>query len=45
MMDKIDGRFIIKVADYMELPRPKHRSRFIYNDGEFLPIILVGVGV
>jgi len=35
--------YYIRVADLMkkDLPRPKHRSRFIVNDGEILPIITV----
>ena len=39
-----DYNFIRKVADYMELPRPKHKSRFIVNHGEILPIISVECG-
>ena len=44
---KIDGRYYVKVSELMKecLPRPKHRSRFLYNDGEFLPIITVECSV
>lgn len=39
----MDWRFYIMVKEYMinELPRPKHRSHFIVNYGEILPIITV----
>lgn len=47
--DKMDIKYTkypngyVKVKELIPqtLPRPKHRSRFIYNDGEFLPIITV----
>ena len=44
--NKIDSRYYINVASIMnqKLPRPKHRSRFIVNYGELLPIIGVDVG-
>jgi len=41
---KIDNDYIISVKELMSktiLPRPKHRSTYLYNDGEFLPIITV----
>ncbi|WP_305514403.1 hypothetical protein [Methanobrevibacter sp. V14] len=47
-MTNINERFIISVAKLMEnesLPKPKHKSKFIYNDGEFLPIITVEVEI
>ena len=40
----IDCKYIRRVKDYMELPRPKHKSKFIVNHGEILPIILVESG-
>ena len=40
-MENINHEYLIRVADYMKLPRPKHKSRFIVNYGEILPIILV----
>jgi len=43
-METINKEYLIRVADYMKLPRPKHRSRFIVNYGEILPIILVESG-
>ena len=43
-METINNKYLIRVADYMKLPRPKHRSRFIVNYGELLPIIGVDVG-
>ena len=43
-METINTKYLIKVADYMKLPRPKHKSRFIVNHGEILPIILVESG-
>ena len=43
-METINKEYLIKVADYMKLPRPKHKSRFIVNYGEILPIILVESG-
>ena len=42
---KIDERYIKRVKDYMPLPRPKHRSKFIVNYGEILPIITVRTGI
>jgi hypothetical protein len=44
---KTNTDYIISVKDYMNktlLPRPKHKSQFLYNDGEFLRIIGVDVG-
>ena len=38
----------IKVTDIMEeisLPRPKHKSKFLYNDDELLPIITLETGI
>lgn len=39
----MDYNYIRRVNDYMikTLPKPKHKSRFIVNYGEILPIILV----
>ena len=44
---KIDFRYYINVASIMNqnLPRPKHRSKFIVNHGEILPIITVRTGI
>ena len=42
--DIIDYDYYISVKETMEnteLPRPKHKSKFIVNYGEILPIILV----
>ena len=36
---KIDERYIKRVKDYMPLPRPKLKSKFVIGDGEILPII------
>ena len=38
-MENINSKYLIRVADYMKLPRPKHKSRFIVNYDEILPII------
>ena len=40
-MDDIDEDYLIKVVDYMDLSELKHMSDFIWNYGEFLPIITV----
>ena len=44
--NEIDSRYYINVASKtnQKLPRPKHKSQFLYNDGEFLRIIGVDVG-
>ena len=38
---KVDKNYYVSVKDLMNktLPRPKHKSRFIVNHGEILPII------
>lgn len=40
---KFNPKYYINVASIMnqKLPRPKHRSKFIVNHGEILPIITV----
>ena len=45
--NEIDSRYYINVASIMnqKLPRPKHRSKFIVNYGEILPIITVRTGI
>ena len=45
--NEIDSRYYINVASIMnqKLPRPKHRSKFIVNHGEILPIITVRTGI
>ena len=45
--NEIDSRYYINVASKMnqKLPRPKHRSKFIVNYGEILPIITVRTGI
>lgn len=37
----IDCNFLIRVKDIMNLPRPTRKH--IINDGEYLPIISIGV--
>ena len=46
-LDDIDYDYYVNVRDLMErdLPKPKHRSRFIVNYDEILPIILVDCGL
>lgn len=45
--DEIDPDYLVPVSELMkkELSRPKHKTRVLYNDGEFLPIVTVTVGL
>ena len=40
---QLNHRYLIKVLELMtpRLRKPKHKSKFIVNDGEILPIILI----
>ena len=40
---QLNHRYLIKVVELMtpRLRKPKHKSKFIVNDGEILPIILI----
>ena len=42
-MTRIDKKYYINVKELMlnALPKPKHKTTIIVNDGEFLPIIRV----
>ncbi len=47
ILDEIDERYYINVCDLMKsiLPRPKHKTKFIVNYDEILPIITVECGI
>lgn len=40
---QLNNRYLIKVSELMtpRLRKPKHKSKFIWYDGEMLPIILI----
>ena len=40
---QVNDEYIVKVSELMtpRLRKPKHKSKFIVNDGEILPIILI----
>lgn len=40
---QLNHRYLIKVVELMtpRLRKPKHKSKFIWYDGEMLPIILI----
>ena len=40
----IDENYIIRVVDFMKLPKPTKKSNIIKNYDEILPIILVNSG-
>ena len=43
----IDTDYLIKVKDYMPLPKPQKKERLkgFFEDGDFIPIITVEVEV
>ena len=40
---QLNKEYLVKVSELMtpRLRKPKHKSKFIVNDGEILPIILI----
>jgi hypothetical protein len=40
----IDENYIIRVVDFMKLPKPTKKSNIIKNYDEKLPIILIDTG-
>ena len=45
--DEINEDYYVNMKELMDsnLPRPKHKSKYIVNDGEILPIVTITVGL